>query len=278
MSDSPTAPDARPDIPVVSLNERREGEVWHALQADAERCLAHEPQLAPLLNALIVRQPDFASGLSALLGRKLRSELTVAEALQDVVLQAMAADPAIRRSALADLLAVRERDPATRGFLTPFLHFKGFHALQWQRVANWLWRRGRSDFALFLQSRMSEVLAVDIHPAVPIGDGVLLDHGTGIVVGETATIGNNVSILQSVTLGGTGKERGDRHPKIHDGVLLSAGAIVLGNIVVGRGAKVGAGSVVLKDVPPCATVAGIPAKIVGWCEEGPPALSMDHSL
>ncbi len=278
MSESPTQPDARPDSPIVSLNDRREVEVWNALQADAERCVAHEPQLAPLLNALIVRPPDFASGLSAALGRKLRSELIVAEALQDVVLQAMAADPAIRRSALADLQAVRERDPATRGYLTPFLHFKGFHALQWQRVAHWLWRRGRTDFALFLQSRMSEVLGVDIHPAVPIGDGVLLDHGTAIVVGETATIGNNVSILQCVTLGGTGKERGDRHPKIHDGVLLSAGAIVLGNIVVGRGAKVGAGSVVLKDVPPCATVAGVPARIVGWCEEGPPALSMDHSL
>ena len=278
MSESPTQPDARPDSPIVSLNDRREVEVWNALQADAERCVAHEPQLAPLLNALIVRPPDFASGLSAALGRKLRSELIVAEALQDVVLQAMAADPAIRRSALADLQAVRERDPATRGYLTPFLHFKGFHALQWQRVAHWLWRRGRTDFALFLQSRMSEVLGVDIHPAVPIGDGVLLDHGTAIVVGETATIGNNVSILQCVTLGGTGKERGDRHPKIHDGVLLSAGAIVLGNLVVGRGAQVGAGSVVLKDVPPCATVAGVPARIVGWCEEGPPALSMDHSL
>ncbi|MEI7610214.1 MAG: serine O-acetyltransferase EpsC, partial [Rhodospirillaceae bacterium] len=163
--------------------------------------------------------------------------------------------------------------------LTPFLYFKGFHSLQWHRVGHWLWKHGRQDFARFLQSRVSEVFAVDIHPAVPVGNGVFIDHATGLVVGETAVIGDDVSILQGVTLGGTGKEHGDRHPKVRDGVLLAAGATVLGNIEIGRRAKVAACSVVLKDVPARATVAGVPAKVIGWCQDATiPALAMDQSL
>jgi serine O-acetyltransferase len=190
----------------------------------------------------------------------------------------MAAEAAIAAAAAADLAAIRTRDPAAESYLTPFLYYKGFHALEWHRIGHALWRRGRRDLAHFLQSRVSEVFAVDIHPAVPIGNGVFIDHATSLVVGETAVIGNDVSILHEVTLGGTGKERGDRHPKVRDGVLLSAGAKVLGNVEIGREAKVGAGSVVLSNVPPQATVAGVPARIVAWSHGRVPALEMDQSL
>ena len=200
------------------------------------------------------------------------------ERLGDLVLAAMADEPAIIAAAAADLVAIRTRDPAAESYLTPFLYYKGFHALQWHRVGHWLWRSRRRDLAHFLQSRASEVFAVDIHPAVPIGSGVFIDHGTGLVVGETAVIGDDVSILHEVTLGGTGKERGDRHPKVRNGVLLGAGAKVLGNVEIGRDAKVAAGSVVLHDVPPGATVAGVPARIVGWSSGSVPALEMDQSL
>jgi serine O-acetyltransferase len=186
--------------------------------------------------------------------------------------------PGIIAAAIADLVAIRMRDPAAENYLSPFLYYKGFHALQWRRIGHWLWRDGRRELAHFLQSRVSEVFAVDIHPAVPIGSGVFIDHGTGLVVGETAVIGDDVSILHEVTLGGTGKERGDRHPKVRDGVLLCAGAKVLGNVEIGRDAKVGAGSVVLHNVPPRATVAGVPARIVGWSSGSVPALEMDQSL
>jgi serine O-acetyltransferase len=183
------------------------------------------------------------------------------------------------RDAAHDLTAIGARDPAAVGdLLTPFLHYKGFHALSVHRVAHRLWQQGRQAVAHVLQARVSQVLGVDIHPAARFGHGVFIDHATGVVIGETAVVGNDVSILQGVTLGGTGKEAGDRHPKVRDGVLLGAGAKVLGNVVIGRGAKVGAGSVVLRDVPPCATVAGVPARIVGWCQDAIPALAMDHRL
>jgi len=226
----------------------------------------------------VLRHAGFAPALSALLAGKLAEPIMPAERLDDLVRAAFADEPAIVAAAVADLAAICTRDPAADGCLTPFLYFKGFHALEWHRIGHWLWRQGRRDLAHYLQSRVSEIFAVDIHPAVPVGSGVFIDHGTGLVVGETAVIGNDVSILQEVTLGGTGKERGDRHPKVRDGVLLAAGAKVLGNIEIGKGAKVGAGSVVLKDVPPCATVAGVPARIVGWCSDQVPALAMDQSL
>ncbi len=255
-----------------------EGELWERLRGEAVHAAAKEEMLRGFLDLAVLRHDGFASALGVLLSGKLAERFMPAERLEDLVHEATTEDPAIIAAAIADLIAIRTRDPAADSYVTPFLYYKGFHALQWHRVGHWLWRHQRRNLAHFLQSRVSEVLAVDIHPAVPVGSGVFIDHGTGLVVGETSVIGNDVSILQEVTLGGTGKERGDRHPKVRDGVLLAAGAKVLGNIEIGRGAKVGAGSVVLKDVPPCATVAGIPARIVGWCREMVPALAMDQSL
>lgn len=250
--------------------------VWPELKAEAKRVAAAEPLLRRLLDTAVTQHDDFAAGLSTLLARKLADAEVGPAPFAEVACAAMRSGAAA--AAEADLLAILDRDPAADCLLTPFLHYKGFHALQAHRVAHWLWNQGRRDAARLVQARTAERLAVDIHPAVPIGRGVFIDHGTALVVGETAVIGNDVSILQEVTLGGTGKERGDRHPKVRDGVLLAAGAKVLGNIVVGRGAKVGAGSVVLRDVPPCATVAGVPARIVGWCRDAIPALAMNQEL
>jgi serine O-acetyltransferase len=253
-------------------------EIWQTLRAEARRAAADEAMLARFLDLAVLEQADLASALAALLARKLAEPHMPVERLQDLVLTALSDDPAVLAATAADLAAVRTRDPASESYLTPFLYYKGFHALQWHRIGHFLWCNARQDLAHFLQSRVSEVFAVDIHPAVPVGRGVFIDHGTGLVVGETSVIGNDVSILHEVTLGGTGKERGDRHPKVQDGVLLSAGAKVLGNITLGRNAKIGAGSVVLHNVPPCATVAGVPARVVGWCRESVPALLMDQTL
>ena len=255
-----------------------EHELWATLRHEIAATASREEALRSFLEISVLRHDDFASALAALLGRKLAGEVMSADRLESLAWGAIDDDMAIVAAALTDLVAIRTRDPAAEGYAEPFLYYKGFHALEWHRVGHALYERGRRDIAAFLQSRVSEVFGIDIHPAVPVGTGVFIDHGTGIVVGETAIIGNDVSILQEVTLGGTGKERGDRHPKVRDGVLLSAGAKVLGNIEIGRNAKVGAGSVVLHDVPPCATVAGVPAKIVGWCRETTPSLAMDQSL
>jgi serine O-acetyltransferase len=198
--------------------------------------------------------------------------------LREVIREAYADDPQLAMQATRDMRVVRERDPACRSYATPLLYFKGFHALQCYRITHWLWLQGRHALALFLQNRISETFAVDIHPAARIGCGILLDHGHGFVVGETAVIEDDVSILHNVTLGGTGKAEGDRHPKIRYGVLIGAGAKILGNIEVGSGAKIGAGSVVLEPVPPHTTVAGVPAKIVGMAESDVPSLNMDHRL
>ena len=255
------------------------GDIWEHLMEDARRAAEKDEVIAAFLDLSVLRHDNFASALAALLARKLADRVMSEERLLGLATTAMAEEPAIVRSAIADLIAVVTRDPAADSCLTPFLYFKGFHSLQWHRVAHSLWRRGRFDLARYLQSRVSEVFAVDIHPAVPVGNGVFIDHATGLVVGETAVIGDDVSILQGVTLGGTGKEHGDRHPKVRDGVLLAAGATILGNIEIGRRAKVGACSVVLKDVPPRATVAGVPAKVIGWCQDATiPALAMDQSL
>jgi serine O-acetyltransferase len=191
--------------------------------------------------------------------------------------EAFAAEPSIGDSIRADIVAVAERDPATTRYIEPVLYYKGFHALQTHRLAHFLWNRGRKDFALYLQSRASSVFGVDINPNTRIGRGVFIDHGTGVVLGQTAVIDDDVSILQGVTLGGTGKERGDRHPKIRRGVLLAAGAKVLGNIEIGACSRVAAGSVVLKPVAPNTTVAGVPARVVGKSPcEGTPAHTMDQ--
>jgi len=253
-------------------------EMWVRLRTEAIGVVAKEPWLRPFIDAAVMSHGTFASALGGLLARKLGDSYISAEQLADLVQTVTSDDPAVVELACSDLQAIWTRDPAADSVLTPFLYYKGFHALEWHRVGHWLWLHDRRDLAHFLQSRVSEVFAVDIHPAVPVGRGVFIDHGTGVVIGETAVVGNDVSILQEVTLGGTGKEHGDRHPKVRDGVLLSAGAKVLGNIEIGARAKVGAGSVVLKDVPPCATVAGVPAQIVGWCRDTIPALAMDQTL
>lgn len=253
-------------------------DLWPRLREEATAIAAAEPLLGSLVTRTILAHETFEAALAHLLAHRLDDPSLGRVALAALASEMMAGDPEIAAAASADLAAILERDPAARRLATPFLHFKGFHALTWQRIFHRLWQAGRRDLAAHLQSRCSERFGIDIHPAARIGRRVLIDHGTGVVIGETAAVGDDVSILQGVTLGGTGKESGDRHPKVEDGVLLGTGAKVLGNIRVGRGAKVGAGSVVLDDVPPCATVAGVPARIVGWCAGAAPALSMDHTL
>ena len=252
--------------------------VWAALHNEAVHLSAQEPSLASLLNAVVVRHANLASALSYQLARKLGDQELRAMSLRELADEAYAADPAIIDMAEADLRAVFERDPACKGYVQPFLYFKGFQALQTYRVAHWLWGRGREAIAHYLQSRMSELFQVDIHPAAVIGRGAFFDHGTGIVIGETASVGDDVSMLQGVTLGGTGAERGDRHPKIGKGVLLGAGAKVLGNITVGDYAKIASGSVVLKPVPAHCTAAGVPARLVNCPTCPEPSRSMDHTL
>ena len=252
--------------------------VWAALRNEAERAAKTEPGLGSLLNAVVLAHEHLGAALSYQLARKLGDQELRAMSLREIAEQAYRANPNLVAIAEADLKAVFERDPACKGYVQPFLFFKGFLALQAQRVAHWLWGEGRETMAFYLQSRVSEVFQVDIHPATRIGSGVFIDHGTGIVIGETAVIGDDCSPLQGVTLGGTGAERGDRHPKIGKGVLLGAGAKVLGNIHIGDNAKVASGSVVLKPVPAGCTAAGVPARIVNCptCDE--PARSMDHTL
>ena len=252
--------------------------VWAALRNQAAHAAAAEPALASLLNAVILSHDNLADALSYQLARKLGDQEMRAMTVREFAEDAFASDPAMVLAAEADLKAVFERDPACKGYVQPFLFFKGFLALQTHRVANWLWREGRETLAFYLQSRSSEVFQVDINPAARIGSGVFIDHGTGIVIGETAVVGDDVSMLHGVTLGGTGAERGDRHPKIGRGVLLGAGAKVLGNITIGDYAKVASGSVVLKPVPPHCTAAGVPARIVNCptCDE--PARTMDQTL
>ena len=252
--------------------------VWAALRNQASHVAATEPGLASMLHAVILSHGDIASSLAYQIARKLGDQELRAMSLREICEEAYAADPTLIESAHADLLAVFERDAACKGYLQPFLFFKGYQALQTHRVAHWLWTQGRETLAYHLQSKMSELYQLDIHPAARIGSGVFIDHGTGIVIGETATVGDDVSLLHGVTLGGTGAQRGDRHPKIGKGVLIGAGAKVLGNITVGDYAKIASGSVVLRPVPSHCTAAGVPARLVNCptCKE--PARTMDHTL
>ncbi|MGD0053140.1 MAG: serine O-acetyltransferase [Vulcanimicrobiaceae bacterium] len=243
--------------------------VWDALRADAERIAAAEPILAPLLRRSILEPASFAEALAVVLAAKLADADFDAPRLETLAADAFAADPSLAETAALDLTASIERNPAYPDHVTPFLYAKGFTALEWYRVAHALWVAGRSSLALYLQGRISDAFAVDIHPAARIGSGIFVDHATGVVIGETAVVGDDVSILHNVTLGGTGKESGDRHPKIGRGVLLATGAKVLGNVTIGEGAKIGAGSVVLRAVAPYTTVAGVPARVVGRTHDLP---------
>lgn len=252
--------------------------MWDRIRKEAAEHASDEPILASFLHATILNHARLELALSFHLASQLDSPTASSLLLREVMLAALDSDASIRTAVRLDLQAVEDRDSACQEIYVPFLYFKGFHALQTYRVAHWLWNAGRESLALFFQNRMSTEFGVDIHPAARLGHGIMLDHATGLVIGETAVVGNNVSMLQSVTLGGTGKDEGDRHPKIGDGVLISAGAKILGNIRVGEGAKVGAGSVVLEDVPAHTTVAGVPARVVGRPASDQPALEMDHDF
>jgi serine O-acetyltransferase len=254
------------------------GEFWQCIRGEAARDAVREPLLAGFLHTVVLSHDSFEAALSFILASKLDSLTLSASSLRDLIDRAHEADPAVGAAALEDLRAVVTRDPACRGYSVPLLYFKGFQALQAYRIAHHYWVGGRQVLALYLQSRISEVFAVDIHPAARIGKGILFDHATSVVIGETAVVEDDFSMLHEVTLGGTGKAQGDRHPKIRRGVMIGAGAKVLGNIVVGEGAKIGAGSVVLHDVPPHCTVAGVPARPVGQPAHALPALEMDQSV
>lgn len=252
--------------------------VWHRVRHEAQDAARNEPILASYLHAAVLNHRSFESALSYHLAEKLGNDQVGAMLLRQVFDEAYEHTPEIAETVRADLVAVFDRDPACDTFLQPLLYFKGFQALEGYRVAHWCWTQGRISMAYYLQSRISEVYGVDIHPNARIGRGVMMDHATSIVIGETAVVGDDVSMLHSVTLGGTGKEDGDRHPKIGNGVLLGAGAKVLGNITVGHCARVAAGSVVTREVPPNTTVAGVPAKVVGKAGCPEPARSMNQIL
>jgi serine O-acetyltransferase len=252
--------------------------IWHQVRAEAEAVSAAEPALATVFWETVLNQASLEDAIVYRLAERLGNETVNANLIRDAYREALADEPQLAAILRVDLQAVYDRDPACDRYVEPLFFFKGFHAIQTQRLAHWLWHNGRKDFALYLQSRSSEIFQVDIHPAVPMGRGVFLDHGTGIVIGATAVIEDDVSILQGVTLGGTGKETGDRHPKIRRGVLIGAGASILGNIEIGSCAKVAAGSVVLKPVPPRSTVAGVPAKVIGDASCREPSRVMDQTI
>ncbi|SFD49903.1 serine O-acetyltransferase [Roseivivax sediminis] len=252
--------------------------VWARVMREAEEAVTEEPLLGGLVHQSVLHHPTIERALAYRISLKLASGEMSEQILREIADEAYRTDPELALAARADIVAIWERDPACHRFLQPMLFFKGFQAVQSYRVANWLYRQGRKDLAYFLQMRCSEVFGVDIHPAAKIGRGIMIDHAHSIVIGETAVVGDNVSMLHSVTLGGTGKEEEDRHPKIGDGVLIGAGAKVLGNIRVGNCSRVAAGSVVLEEVPPCKTVAGVPARIVGEAGCAQPAISMDHLI
>ena len=254
-----------------------------ALEAEQEREEAEaaadsERLLVAYLQETILGQKSLEAALSYTLASKLKDEILPSITLRDLFLEIFEEEESLREAIRIDLQAVSDRDPAANGYLSPFLFFKGFSALSSYRFANHLWYDNRRPLALYLQSLISRTFGVDIHPAATIGKGIMIDHAHSIVIGETAVIGDNVSMLHSVTLGGTGKEDDDRHPKINDGVLIGAGAKVLGNITVGHCSRIAAGSVVLEDIPPMKTVAGVPAKVVGESGCAQPSMTMDQLL
>ncbi|TVZ37905.1 serine O-acetyltransferase [Alteromonadaceae bacterium 2753L.S.0a.02] len=252
--------------------------VWETIRKETQQETVNEPALASFLHATILNHDTLESALSFHLANKLASPALSALQVREIIEKSLEDDCQLGATVRADIKAVYERDSACDSYLLPFLYFKGFHALQSYRVAHCLFGRDRKSLAYFLQSHIALTFGVDIHPAAKIGKGIMLDHATGIVIGETTVVEDDVSIMQAVTLGGTGKEAGDRHPKIRRGVLISAGAKILGNIEIGEGAKIGAGSVVLKSVPPHTTVVGVPAVPVGSPATDSPALDMNHQI
>ncbi len=260
------------------MNTIEKDPVWDMLRKTSYEQAQREPILASFLHATILNHNTLEDALSFHLANKLDSPTASALLLREIIEEALNESDNISQAMRADMIATYERDSACDCLYTPFLFYKGFHALQAYRVAHWLWNNERFPLASFIQNHISTAFSVDIHPAATIGKGIMLDHATGIVIGETAVIEDNVSIMQSVTLGGTGKETGDRHPKIRQGVLIGAGSKILGNIEVGEGSHVSSGSVVLKDVPAHSVVAGVPAKVIGKASIDQPALDMNQDL
>ncbi len=251
---------------------------WNRIREEAASIVDNEPQLASFIYEAVLNHRSLEDVISHRISERLDHGALSGAHVRLAFEDAFAEDASIREAVRVDIAAVFDRDPACNRYIEPVLYFKGFHALQTHRLAHWLWQNGRRDFAYYLQSRASEIFQVDIHPAVSVGCGIFLDHATGLVVGGTAVIEDEVSILQGVTLGGTGKESGDRHPKIRFGVLIGAGAKILGNIEIGACSRIAAGSVVLKPVPEHVTVAGVPAKVVGQAGCAEPSIMMDQTL
>jgi serine O-acetyltransferase len=248
---------------------------WDLMKRKAAETAEKEPVLSNLLRSLIIERPDFESALAALLSNRclfIHEEIDLRQAVTEVLKQ----DKTIAEYAVHDLMAIVDKDPATRDFLAPFLYYKGYHSLELYRIGHCLWNMGQPYLAYYIQSRVSQIYGVDIHPAALIGKGVFIDHATALVVGETAVIEDNVSILHQVTLGGTGKETGKRHPTIRKHCLLGAGSTILGNIEVGEGAVIGAGSVVLHSVPAHTLAAGVPAENKGRVKTGEPSNTMNQ--
>jgi len=252
--------------------------VWQRVCDEAVEAIRVEPLLGGLVHSSLLHHANMERALAYRFSLKLASGEMSEQILREIADEAYQADPQLGQAARADVTAVFDRDPACHRFLQPILFFKGYQAVQAYRVGHWLWTQGRIDLAYFVQMRVSEVFGVDIHPAAKIGRGIMIDHAHSIVIGETAVVGDNVSMLHSVTLGGTGKEDGDRHPKIGNGVMIGAGAKVLGNIHVGHCSRIAAGSVVLQDIPPCKTVAGVPARVVGEAGCSQPSITMDQVI
>jgi serine O-acetyltransferase len=252
--------------------------VWSRVREEAEDIARRDIVLGGFVMSSVLNHNTLEQAIAHRVASRLGHAAVPGDLIEQAFAEAVEAEPSIGEAMRADIVAVADRDPASQRYIEPVLYFKGFHAIQTHRLAHWLWRTGRRDFALYLQSRSSEVYQTDINPAARIGRGIFLDHATGLVVGATAVIEDNVSMLQDVTLGGTGKEIGDRHPKVRKGVLIGAGAKILGNIEVGRCARVAAGSVVLRPVPPNTTVAGVPARVVGEAGCAEPSRSMDQLL
>jgi serine O-acetyltransferase len=250
--------------------------VWTRIRKEAEEIVAREPELATFIYSSVLHHDRLEAAVVHRIAERLDHTALSGDLIRQAYSEALRDDRDIGNAFRADLVAVYDRDPATSRFIDPLLYFKGFHAIQAHRLAHWLYKKGRRDFAFYIQSRSSAEFQVDINPAARIGRGIFLDHATGFVVGETAVIEDDVSILHGVTLGGTGKENEDRHPKIRRGVMIGAGAKILGNIEIGQCARIAAGSVVLKPVPNNVTVAGVPAKVVGEAGCSEPSRTMDQ--
>ena len=252
--------------------------VWDRIRAEAEEAARSDPSLGGFIFGAVLNHDRFEDALCHRLAQRLGNADIDAGLVRQAFEDALEAEPDIGAAARADIVAVHDRDPACNRFIEPLLYFKGFQAMQTHRMAHRLWETGRKDFAYYLQSRSSVVFSVDIHPAARVGRGIMVDHAHSIVIGETAVVEDEVSMLHAVTLGGTGKETGDRHPKVRRGVLIGAGAKILGNIEIGACSRIAAGSVVLHDMPANRTVAGVPAKVVGYAGCSEPARSMDHTI